>query len=158
VVLERVRVHLGLPKVGLLEVVHVHDQDPARFEIRQVHLQRGRVHRNQGVDGIARRVDLAAPEVDLEPGDTGQRPRGGADLGGVVGEGREVVSEQGGGVGELVARDLHAVSGVSGKPDDGGLENLPRARGGVGGGGHRPFLKRRGPARALGLGVLFRGV
>ena len=70
------------------------------------------------------RVDVPRREVDLEPAHPGQGARGSADLGREVGEGGEVVAEQGGRVGELAARDLHAVAGVAAEPDDGLLDRL----------------------------------
>ena len=60
-----------------------------------------------------------------KPRDAGQRARGGADLGREVGEGGEVVAEQGGGVGELAAGDLHAVAGVAAEADDRALSGFP---------------------------------
>ena len=74
---------------------------------------------------IATRTSGASPgvwmslerEVDLEPGDAGPRPGGRADLRREVGQRGEVVADHRGGVRELVARDLHAVAGVTGETD-----------------------------------------
>src|SRR5271163_505106 len=56
--------------------------------------------------------------MDLEAADTRQSAGGGADFGGVVREGGEVVAVQGDGVSELAAGDLHAVTGVTAEADD----------------------------------------
>ena len=61
-------------------------------------------------------------EVQLEGRDPGQRPGRGADLGGEVGQGGQVVAEHGGLGGEPVAGQLHAVAGVAGEPDDDAIE------------------------------------
>ena len=52
-----------------------------------------------------------------KPETPGQRAGRCADLGGEVREGREVVAEEGGGLGELGAGELHAVAGVAGEAD-----------------------------------------
>ena len=56
-------------------------------------------------------------EVELEAGDSRARPGWRPDLGREVGQRREVVADQRGGVRELVAGDLHAVAGVPGEAD-----------------------------------------
>jgi len=60
----------------------------------------------------------------LEAGDTGKRPGGRADLGGKVGERREIVADEGRLRGETAARQLHPVAGVAGEPDHDGFELL----------------------------------
>ena len=65
-------------------------------------------------------------EVDLEPGDAGERAGRRADLGREIGERREVVAHQGRLAREAVARQLHPVAGVAGKPDDHAIELLDR--------------------------------
>src|SRR5581483_7666265 len=112
VVLQRVGLVAGLVQVVGGEGVGVDDQDAARFEVLDVSLQRGRVHGHEGVEAVAGRVDVLGAEVDLEAGDAGQGAGGGADLGGEVGEGGDVVAEDGRGVGKLGAGQLHAVAGV----------------------------------------------
>ena len=65
-------------------------------------------------------------EVDLEARDAGQRAGGRADLGGEVGQRRDVVAEQRRLGGELRAGELHAVAGVAGETDDDLRELLDR--------------------------------
>ncbi len=89
-----------------------------------VRLQRGRVHRHEHVRLVARREDVVVGEVHLEAGDTGQRARGRADLGGVVGERREIVAHHRRLAREPVTRQLHSVAGVPGEPDDDSVEVL----------------------------------
>ena len=121
---ERVGLVLRLLQVLLVELLLVDDQDAVRPQIADVDLQRRRVHRHEHVEVVARREDLAAGEVQLEAGDAGERARGGADLGGEVGQGAEIVAGQRGLVGELHAGDLHAVAGVAGEADDDGISFL----------------------------------
>ena len=54
----------------------------------------------------------------------GQRALRGPDLGGEVGQRRQVVAERGGLLGEPVPGQLHAVAGVAGEPDDDAVELL----------------------------------
>ena len=68
--------------------------------------------------------DVVVGEVQLEGRDAGQRALRGADLGREVREGREVVAEDRGLLGEPVAGELHAVAGVAGDPDDDPVELL----------------------------------
>ena len=56
-------------------------------------------------------------------------PAGGADLGGEVGERREVVAGRGGLGGEAVPHQLHAVAGVPGEADDDAVAGSRRGRG-----------------------------
>ena len=54
----------------------------------------------------------------------GQRSRRGADLRGIVGERADVVADEGGGVRELVAGDLHPVAGVAREADDDSFDDF----------------------------------
>ncbi len=77
--------------------------------------------------GASPGVDTScSSEVYLESADAGQRPGRGADLGGVVGQGREVVADDGRGRGELRAGELHPVAGVPGEADHDALDGLVR--------------------------------
>src|SRR5205823_4858842 len=98
-VVERVGGVPGLLQVRAGEGVRIDDQDAARLQVAEVGPQGGRVHGDQRVELVAGRVDVVAGEVDLEPGHAGQRPGRGADLGGEVGQGADVVAENGRGVG-----------------------------------------------------------
>src|SRR5439155_16319252 len=113
-------------EVALLEGRGVDDQQAAGLEIPKVHLEGGRVHRHQAVEAVAGRVDALAAELQLEAGDTEERAGGSADLGGEVRQGRDVVAGPRRLGGELLAGELHAVAGVSGKADDGALKLAPR--------------------------------
>jgi hypothetical protein len=57
-------------------------------------------------------------EVELEARDAGQRAGGRANLGGEVGQRRDVVAEQRGLGRELRAGELHAVAGVAREAND----------------------------------------
>jgi hypothetical protein len=85
------------------EPVLVGDHDAAALELRQVHLERRGVHGDEHVGLSTRREDVPRRKVDLERGDAGECPGRGADLGGEVGKGDEVVADQRGGCGEAVA-------------------------------------------------------
>src|SRR5690606_6358569 len=99
----------------------------------QVDLERCRVHRHEHVGRVAGGEHVVRGEVDLEARDAERGARGGADLGGEVGEGREIVAGDGGGLGELIAGQLHAVAGVAREADDDRVEDLAT----VGGFGNR---------------------
>ena len=107
----------GLRQVGRRERVAVDDDRAARDDVPGVGREGGRVHRNEDVGCVARRVDVARAEADLEPRDAAQRSGRGPDLGGIVRQRADVVAEDGSGPGELGARQLHAVAGVAGEAD-----------------------------------------
>ncbi len=65
-------------------------------------------------------------EVDLEAGDAGQRAGRGADLGGKVREGREVVARERGRLRELGAGELHAVARIARESDRDAIDLLDR--------------------------------
>ena len=123
-VLKGVRVALRLLQVRRLEGVGVDDDDPALLQRVDVDHQRRRVHGNEHVGLVARRVDVRGAELQLEARDPRPRPDWRADLGGEVGEGREVVPEQRAGARELVPRHLHSVAGVAGEAEDNAVELL----------------------------------
>ena len=70
------------------------------------------------------RGDVVVGDVDLEGRHPGQRAGRGPDLGREVGEGGQVVAEQGRRGGEAVAGELHAVARVAGEPDDDAVEQV----------------------------------
>ena len=121
-VLERVGRVADLRQVPRGELVGVDDQQAAAGQVGDVGLERGRVHHDQDVGGVARRHDVVVGEVQLEGADAGQGARRRADLGGEVGQRRQVVAEARRLAGEPVARQLHAVAGVAGEPDDDAVE------------------------------------
>ena len=124
VAVERVVGVAGLGEVARGEVVGVDDDRGALGQVAEVGPQRGRVHRDQDVGGVARGEDVVVGEVDLERRDARQRALGRADLGGEVGQRHQVVAERGRLLGEPVAGELHAVAGVAGEPDDDAVELL----------------------------------
>ena len=147
-VFERVGLVAGQLQALLVEGVLVDDQRAAVAEVAEVGRQRGRVHRHQAVDRVARRVDVGAGELDLKARDAGLGAARGADFGGEVGERGDVVAGQGGGVGELAADELHAVAGVAAESDGGfveGRDGFGRRDGGhgEGRGPYAQFMRRR---------------
>ena len=146
-VAERVLGVAGLLQVALVERVGVDDQRAALGRSCEVRLQRRRVHRHEHVRLVARREDVVVGEVHLEAGDAGQRAGRGADLGREVRQRREVVAHHRRLAREPVARQLHAVAGIAGEPDDHTIELLDRL------GAHWPRLRIRllnGTGRAAG--------
>src|SRR6185503_20415054 len=93
-------------------------EDPVRLQVRDVGGEGGRVHGHQHVHRVPGCIDVPRREVDLEPAHSGQGAGRSADLRREVGEGGEIVAEEGGRVGELAARDLHAVAAVPAEADD----------------------------------------
>ena len=108
----------GLLQVALVEGVLVDDQRPARLEAAEVGAQRGGVHRHEHVRLVAGRGDRVVGDVHLEAGHAVHGAGGGTDLGGVLGQGRQVVAVGRAHRGEAVAGELHAVTGVAGEADD----------------------------------------
>src|SRR2546427_2402451 len=74
------------------------------------------------------RSDVHATEVDLEGRYTVRRSGRGADFGGEIGEGGEVVSGKGCFHRKARAGDLHPVARISSEADDDGLACLPGPR------------------------------
>ena len=54
-------------------------------------------------------------KLDLKAAHAGQRSCGGADLGRIFRQSREIIAHDSGGVRELVSRKLHPVAGISGE-------------------------------------------
>ncbi len=123
-VFQRIRGQLRFAQIVLLETVAIDDQDPIRLQVGNVHFQRRRIHGDQHVDGIARRVDLIRGEVQLKAADTGDRPRRGANFRRIVGERGNIIAVERRGIGELAAGDLHAVAGVARETDDRLIEHF----------------------------------
>ena len=123
-VLQRVGVVAGLGEVALLEGVLVDDHGAAGLEARELVAQRGGVHGDEHVRGVAGRGDLVVGDVHLEGRHPGEGAGRSADLGREVRQRGEVVPEQRAGAGEAVAGELHAVAGVAGEADDDPVEAL----------------------------------
>jgi hypothetical protein len=115
---QRVGRVLRLLEVLLVELLLVDDENAVGLEVIDVDLERGRIHRHQDVGRIARREHVAAGEVQLEAADARQRAGRGANLGWKVGQGAQVVADQRRLVGEVHARELHAVTRVTGEAND----------------------------------------
>src|SRR3546814_1257008 len=64
---------------------------------------------------VARRLDVAGPDIDLKGGNAEGRALRRPDFRRKIGEGRKVVSGQRGRQGELATRHLHAVAAVARK-------------------------------------------
>ncbi len=110
----------GLFQIGFAEFGFIHDADAAVLQVADVGLERGRVHRHQSADLVTRGIHRLGRKVDLKTRHARDRALGRADFGRIVGEGGDVVAEDGAGVGQLRAGQLHAVAGVAGEADDGG--------------------------------------
>ena len=113
----------GLLQVALVERVLVDDQRATLLQPPEIGPQGGRVHRHQHVRLITRRGDRVVRDVHLEAGHAVHRAGRGTDLGGELGERRQVVAVRRADRGETVARQLHAVAGVSGEADDDPVED-----------------------------------
>ena len=112
----------GFLQVRRGERVLIDDDDPAFLHRLDIRPQGGRVHRDQRVDRVARRVDIFAREVYLEAGDASERALGRANFGREVGERRDVVAHEGRRIGELRTGQLHAVARVATEPNCGFVE------------------------------------
>ena len=96
----------------------VGDDDAAEFDVGEVGDQRRRVHHHQHVEFVARGHDLAGAKINLKRRYTECGAGGGADFGGEIGEGCQIVSGQRGGQRKLSAGELHTAAGISGEPDN----------------------------------------
>ena len=123
-IFQRIRGHLRFAQIVLLETVTVDDQDPIGLEVRNVHFQRGRIHGDEHVDGVAGRVNFIRGKVQLKAADAGNGPCRGANFGRVVRKRGNVIAVERGGIGELAAGNLHAVAGVARETDDRPIEHL----------------------------------
>ncbi len=124
---QRVAGVAGLGQVAGREGIAVDDQGPARGQIHDVRLERGRVHGHEHVGLVARRVDLARREAQLEAAHAGQRAGRRPDLGREVGQRADVVAEDRRGARELGAGQLHAIARVAREPDGDAIELLDRS-------------------------------
>ena len=96
-VVEGVRFDVGELHPLRVERVLVDDEAAVRLEKPEVLHERGGIHGDEDVDHVARRVDVARCEVDLEARHAGERSLGGANLGREVRKRRNVVSRERGG-------------------------------------------------------------
>ena len=106
----RVARHL---QILLIEGIVVDDQDAAFDQIGKIRDQCRGVHCHQGIDLVAGREDFLAGEMDLKPAHARLCAARGTNLGREIGKGRNVVADQGRGVGQLRAGQLHAVARVA---------------------------------------------
>ena len=107
-----------LGEIARAELTLIGDDQAAGLERSDIRLERRRVHRDQHVGLVARRLDGGRSEVDLECRDAEQRPLRRPDLRRKIREGRQVVPCQCRGQRELPARQLHAVATVTRKAYD----------------------------------------
>ena len=106
-----------LVQVLLRERVTVYDQRAARWQIADIGLEGGRIHRHEDVGLVTGRVDLTRGEADLEAGHAGQAAGRRADFRWEVGQGADVVAKNGSRASELRPGQLHPVAGVAGETD-----------------------------------------
>jgi hypothetical protein len=118
----------GFLQVARFECVGVDDEHAALLEVGEIDLERRRIHRHEDVGLVARRLDVLAAEVDLKRADARQSAGGCTDLGRKIGQRVEVVADGGGGGGEAIAGDLHAVAGITGEPDHDPVQALDASR------------------------------
>src|SRR5207244_3517569 len=103
---ERVRLITRLVQVAIRKGVGVDNEDTARLEVLDVGFQGGRVHRDERIEVVAGCVDVLAAEMDLEAGDAGERAGRCTNLRREVGKRRDVIPEDGAGVGKLRSGEL----------------------------------------------------
>ena len=116
-VIERVHLVFGFVQVVRFKCIAINNENAAILEVFQVCLECCGVHDHKCIKYVAGGMDFMTAEVNLEAGNPGQCACGCADFGGEVRKGGDVVPEDGRRVGELCARQLHAVAGVACKTD-----------------------------------------
>ncbi len=121
-VFQRIRIEACLLDSLWIEGVFIHDQNSARFEVGQVRLQRGGVHRDQRIQLIAGRKNVGRREMKLKSADASQGSPRGTNFGREIGKGRHVIAGQRRGIGHLRAGKLHSITGVTSKSDGGSLD------------------------------------
>ena len=134
---ERVGGRPGLGQAALVEGVGVDDEHAAALQAPQIGHERGRVHGHEDVARVTGRGDVVVGDVHLEARHAHDGARRRADLGREVGQRAQVVAEGSAHGGEPIARELHAVAGVPGEPDDDAIQELSGARWWRSGVGHR---------------------
>ena len=118
VVLERIRLVARPLQVARGELVGVDDDHAVIPQVAHVGLERRRVHGDQDVRGVARRMNVVICDSDLETGNARQRAGRRPDLGREVGQRGQIVADQRRRVRELGAGELHAVARITGEADD----------------------------------------
>jgi hypothetical protein len=101
--------------------VGVHNQPSAGLQIAKMGLQGGGIHDKQRVQRIAWLVDAVLAEVNLESGNARQRAGGRPNLRRQIGQREDGVPVNCRGVCELGADQLHAVAGIAGEANHGGV-------------------------------------
>ena len=119
---KRIRQILRLCEVAFVELVLINDERATSLEVLNIRLQSGGVHRDKGVDRVARREDVVIREAQLVTGNSGQRSGGSSNLRREVGQRTDVVSERGGNIRHLRSNKLHAVAAVATETDDNSFE------------------------------------
>ncbi len=108
----------GLRQIALLERVAVDDEETVWLEPAEIGLQRRRVHRDQHARLVARGRDVVIADLHLEARHTVDRACRGTDLGRVLRQRRQVVSERRTDRCEPITSELHAITGITGEPHD----------------------------------------
>ncbi len=123
-IFQRIRFHLRFAQIVFAEIIFVDDQDSVFLQVRDIHFQRGRVHRHQRIHGISRSKNIRRGKLNLETAHSRQRAGRSANLSGIIGKRRKVISIQSHSIRELVSGNLHSVAGIAAKPDYRAVQNL----------------------------------
>ena len=123
-ILDRGHVVVDLGQVALGELISIDNDGPTPWDVGQVRLQRGRVHRDQDVRRVPRCQDDMVGEVELEARDAQQRALRRPDLCREVGKRGDVIAERGGLRGESVPGELHPITRVSCETNDNTVKTL----------------------------------
>jgi len=81
-----------------------------------------RIHRDQAIQTVARRVDSLAAELELEAGDAEQVPAGARISAGKLGAWRGSLPAQADSVVNCSPVSMHPVTGVAGEPDHAAIQ------------------------------------
>src|ERR1700674_1653771 len=102
-VLQRIHGHLRLAQIAFREAVAVYDENAVGFQVGDVDLERGGIHGDQHVDGVAGGRYIVGRKMQLEAAYTGERSRRRTNLSRVIRKGADIVAVECDGVGELAA-------------------------------------------------------
>ncbi len=121
---ERIGRVTGLAQVALVERAGIDDDDAAVLQLTELDLERRRVESDQHIRRIARGLDLARAEIDLEGGNAIRGADRRANFRRKIREGGEIVAGDRGDRGETVAGELNTIARITGEADDDGLQRL----------------------------------
>ena len=117
-VFKRIGVIFGLAEIARRKLATVGNDQATGLQVLHICLECRRVHRDEHIGCITRRIDFIRTEIDLEGGNPEQCALRRPDLCGEIRERRKVIPCKSGRKGELATRQLHPITGIAGETHD----------------------------------------